>query len=87
MTFSVLQDPLQSLQPAVSLAGVGGLSCKTALQPSPLFSPQANVPDGVFALPTASPQDSTSSSLLNSGILMKLKQSAELQRAAREESG
>lgn len=57
MMFSVLQDLLQSLQPAVSLAGVGGLSRKTALQPLPLFSPQANVPDGMFALPTASPQE------------------------------
>lgn len=38
MMFPVLQDPLQNLQPAVSLAGVGSLSCITALQPSPLFS-------------------------------------------------
>lgn len=38
MMFPVLQDPLQYLWAAVSLAGVGGLSCITALQPSPLFS-------------------------------------------------
>lgn len=38
MMFPVLQDPLQYLWAAVSLAGFGGLSCITALQPSPLFS-------------------------------------------------
>lgn len=62
-----LQDPLPP-PPATSLTQVDSLSCRAAIQPSPLFFPK-RMCQRAFALPTASAQDSSSSSLFNSSIL------------------